>query len=229
MLLDAILSPEFIGSVVVAVALAVAMCFVAAHYNKEPRVLYGGSFRPLLATATTLTGILLTLSTGALVYVVQKGRLADAGFLLAAVALQPVILIMAVWVLAGTIRYYQPDADKLTFPAKRGWPYFGALGAIYILLILTIVLTLGFFVLRASLFLPPVPQKVVAEEARVEISRQPIRVGDSRSLVLALWGRPDSTHIHPRALFYSNGATVITVSLDSLKTSVVRVTLERTR
>jgi hypothetical protein len=214
MFAHAVSSNAFLIPIFGALVLVVAMFVAAARYNTTERKIYGGSWRPLLTTALTLPGVLLTISAGALVYVAQQARIADAGLLLAGMSLYPIVLVLAVWVLAGTVKYTAADTDTVTFAAGKAWPYIGAFGAIYILLVLAITLTASFFVFRSALLMPVALQPSAEDRALVMIARQPIRVGDSRALVLALWGRPDSVRRSPSTLFYSGRAGVITVSLD---------------
>lgn len=225
MLSEAVKSGAFIFPLLLAVLAVIAMFATAAHQPRSDRKIYGGSWRPLLTTAVTLPGVLLTLSAGALAFLAQRGLIADAGLLLAGMSLYPVIQIMAVWILAGTVRYTDSDADTITFQQGKGWAYIGAFGSVYILLVLAIGFTSGFFVFKSSLLAPIAPRTVAENRSMVQLLRSPVRVGDARSMVIALWGRPDSVRSRPRALFYSGPATIVTVSLDS-KRLVQTVTSE---
>jgi len=89
MLAQAVSSIGFLIPMLGALVFAVVMFVAAAHYNRVERKIYGGSWRPLLTTALTLPGVLLTISAGVLVYVAQKARIGDAGLLLAGMSLYP--------------------------------------------------------------------------------------------------------------------------------------------
>jgi len=166
----------------------------------------------LLTTALTLLGLLLPSSAAAILYVAHLGRISDAGFLLAALTLYPVILFFTVWALAGSMRYADEN-DQLVFPVEAGWAYVGAYGATYALLLAAVVLTTAFFMFRSEVLLAGPPGR--HQPATVTLARQPIRVGDSRAMVIALWGRPDSVGENPPLLYYSRLDSVIAVKVDS--------------
>jgi hypothetical protein len=206
----ALLSPTYFVSLL-AVAILVVVVFVIARRSRAARTIAGGAYRPLLTTALTLLGLLLPSSAAALLYVIHLGRVADSGFLLAALSLYPAVLIFAVWALAGSMRYAGTD-DKLQFSADVAWAYVGAYAAIYILLISAVVLTTMFFVFRSDMLVSrPTP---TVSRTTVTLSRSPIRVGDSRGTVLELWGKPESLSVSPSRLYYSRGDTVITILID---------------
>jgi hypothetical protein len=208
----ALLSPAYFFSVAAVAALVVIVFVIARSSSTESRKIAGGAYRPLLTTALTLLGLLLPSSAAALLYVIHLGRVADSGFLLAALTLYPVILLFAVWALAGSMRYAGAD-DKLEFTADVAWAYVGAYAAIYVLLISAVVLTAMFFVFRSDILVStPTPS---VSRTTVTLSRSPIRVGDSRATVLELWGKPESLSVNPSRLYYSRGDTVISVLIDA--------------
>ncbi len=207
----ALLSPAYFVSLMAVASLVAVVFLIARRSSTEARTIAGGAYRPLLTTALTLLGLLLPSSAAALLYVIHLGRVADSGFLLAALSLYPAILVFAVWALAGSMRYAGTD-DKLEFNAEVAWAYVGAYAAIYILLISAVVLTAMFFVFRSDMLVSrPTP---TVSQTTVTLSRSPIRVGDSRATVVDLWGKPESLSVSPSRLYYSRGDTVITILID---------------
>lgn len=205
----AFLNPSYWASLAV-VAVLVLLVFVIAVLNAPAkRSVTGAAYRPLLTTALTLLGLLLPFSGAALLYVLRLGQQDEAGFLLAALTVYPFVLIFAVWALAGSLRYAD-DNDVLVFSKSAAWAYPGAYAAVYILLVSAIVLTALFFVLRADLVLQP---PIATVPATATLSRQPIRIGDSRATVLELWGKPDSVSTAAGLMYYSRPDTLIAVSV----------------
>ena len=106
---------------------------------------------------------------------------------------------------------YADDNDILVFDGPAVWAYTGAYGSVYILRVSAIVLTALFFVLRADVFLLRAP--IATVPATATLSRQPIRIGDSRATVLELWGKPDSVSTAAGFMYYSRPDTLIAVSV----------------
>jgi len=206
---QAFLTPSYWASLAVVGVLVAAILLVAWRAAPEERTVTGAAYRPLLTTGLTLLGLLLPFSGAALLYVLRLGRQADAGFLLAALTLYPAVLICAVWALAGSLRYADED-DILVFKGSAAWAYPGAYAAVYVLLVSAIVLTALFFVLRADLVMRP---PVATVPATATLSRQPIRIGDSKATVLELWGKPDSVSTAAGYMYYSRPDTLIAVSV----------------
>lgn len=209
---QALFSPSYFLSLIAVAAFVVVVFVIARSSDRADRTIAGGAYRPLLTTALTLLGLLLPSSAAALLYVIRQGRAADSGFLLAALTLYPVILVFAVWALAGSMRYAGAD-DKFVFKGDVAWAYVGAYASIYILLISAVVLTAIFFVFRGGMLVSA--PKPASSQTTITLSRQPIRIGDSRGTVLELWGKPESTSVNPPVLYYSRADTVITIRIDS--------------
>ena len=202
-------SPEYWASLIVVALLVVVVFLVARFSAPATRTVTGAAYRSLLTTALTLLGLLLPFSGAALLYVLRLGKQEEAGFLLAALTLYPVVLIFAVWALAGSLRYADKN-DVLEFTESAAWAYPWAYAAVYVLLVSAVVLTALFFVLRADLVLRP---PIATVPATATLSRQPIRIGDSRATVLELWGKPDSVSTAAGFMYYSRPDTLIAVSV----------------
>ena len=206
---QAFLNPSYWASLAVVAVLVLLVFVIAGRTAPAKRSVTGAAYRPLLTTALTLLGLLLPFSGAALLYVLRLGKQDEAGFLLAALTVYPIVLIFAVWALAGSLRYAD-DNDVLVFIGSAAWAYPGAYAAVYILLVSAIVLTALFFVLRADLVLQP---PIATVPATATLSRQPIRIGDSRATVLELWGKPDSVSTAAGLMYYSRPDTLIAVSV----------------
>ena len=201
-------TPEYWAPLAVALVIILASFIFTSIGAKKERKVTGAAYRALPTTALTLLGLLLPFSGAALAYVLRLGKEADAGFLLSALSLYPVVLVFSVWALAGSMRYADEN-DVLVFKNEAVWGYTAVYGSVYALLVSAIMLTALFFILHADVFVLRAP--IATVPGTTTLSRQPIRIGDSRAKVVELWGKPDSVSTSAGLLYYSRPDTLIAV------------------